>query len=259
MDDLQTSAAPPEEERMSFVDKLVNVLASPGEVFEYVRRTPITHSNWLIPTLILAIVGSLLGYAVMANPSLSDQFKRISSEQMEKQLQKQISQGKLTPEQADQAREQGEKFGSIGVIVSILAKDAIGPFFFLFVLGLVYWLLGKGIMKADVSYWKVVEVIGLVSYIGVIESIVTTILMFLTDRVTASPSLALFITDFSIDNKWHMVAAAINIFTFWNLGVVSVGLSRIFQRDFPKVLVLLAALWVIWTLAIIFGLAALRG
>jgi hypothetical protein len=56
-----------------------------------------------------------------------------------------------------------------------------------------------------------------------------------------------------------MVAAAINIFTFWNLGVVSVGLSRIFQRDFPKVLVLLAALWVIWTLAIIFGLAALRG
>jgi hypothetical protein len=105
----------------------------------------------------------------------------------------------------------------------------------------------------------VVEVIGLVSYIGVIESIVTTILMFLTDRVTASPSLALFITDFSIDNKWHMVAAAINIFTFWNLGVVSVGLSRIFQRDFPKVLVLLAALWVIWTLAIIFGLAALRG
>jgi hypothetical protein len=253
MDDLQTSAAPPEEEKMSFVDKLVNVLASPGEVFEYVRRTPITHSNWLIPTLILAIVGSLLGYAVMANPSLADQFKRISSEQMEKQLQKQINQGKLTPEQADQAREQGEKFGSIGVIVSILAKDAIGPFFFLFVLGLVYWLLGKGIMKADVSYWKVVEVIGLV------ESIVTTILMFLTDRVTASPSLALFISDFSIDNKWHMLAAIINIFTFWNLGVVSVGLSRIFQRDFPKVLVLLVALWAIWSLAMIFGLAALRG
>jgi hypothetical protein len=135
----------------------------------------------------------------------------------------------------------------------------VGPFITLFLVSLVYWLLGKGVMKAVVPYWKVAEVVGLAFFITVLDTVVTTILMFGLDQIFAVPSLSLLIPDFSIENKFHLLAASMNIFTFWNLGVIGIGLSRIFQRDFPKVLVLVVALWLLWTLTMVFGMTALRG
>jgi len=246
-------------EPMSFTDKLVNIFASPGELYENVRLTPVTHGNWLIPTLILVVVGALLGYAVMTNPSLSDQFKRMASQEMEKAFEKQVQQGKMTAEQVEQAREQAAQFGSIGVIMTRIGGAVVGPFITLFLVSLVYWLLGKGVMKAVVPYWKVAEVVGLAFFITVLDTVVTTILMFGLDQIFAVPSLSLLIPDFSIENKFHLLAASMNIFTFWNLGVIGIGLSRIFQRDFPKVLVLVVALWLLWTLTMVFGMTALRG
>lgn len=258
MDQSATPSGAAQAEPMSFTDKLVNIIASPGVVYENVRDTVVTHSTWLIPTLILVVVGTILGYVVMSNPSLAAQFKQMTSEQMEKQFAKSIAEGKMTPEQAEQARAQMESFGSTGMLVTRVAGGVVGPFITLFAWGLVYWLLGKGVMKVVAPYWKVVEVVGLAFIITALESIVTTILAIALDRVFASPSLALLISDFSMNNKWHLIAAAINIFTFWNLTVVSVGLSKIFRKDFPKVLVLVLAIWAIWTVVMIFGIGSLR-
>jgi len=44
---------------MSFTDKLVGVFSSPGELYENVRQTPPTSSNWVLPTIILIVVGLL--------------------------------------------------------------------------------------------------------------------------------------------------------------------------------------------------------
>jgi hypothetical protein len=258
MDQSATTSGTAQAEPMPFTDKLANIIASPATVYENVRDTAITHSNWVIPTLILVVVGTILGYVVMSNPSLSAQFKHIATEQMEKQFEKSVAEGKMTAEQAEQARGQMESFGTTGMLVSRIAGGVVGPFITLFAWSLVYWLLGKGVMKAVVPYWKVVEVVGLAFIITVMESIVTTILAIALDRVFAAPGLGLLISDFSMSNKWHMFAATMNIFTFWNLAVVSVGLSKVFQKDFPKVLVLVFAIWLIWTVAMVFGLGSLR-
>jgi hypothetical protein len=259
MDQTATPAGAAQAAPMSFTDKLVNIIASPGVAYENVRDTPVTHSTWLIPTLILVVVGTILGYVIMSNPSLSSQFKQMATEQMEKQFNKAIEQGRMTAEQAEQARSQAESFSSTGMLVSRIVGGIVGPFIVLFAWSLVYWLLGKGVMKAVVPYWKVVEVVGLAFIITVMESIVTTILAIGLDRIFASPGLGLLISNFSMDNKWHMLAAAVNVFTFWNLAVVGVGLSKLFQKDYPKVLVLIFAIWAIWTIVMIFGLGALRG
>ena len=245
-------------EPMSFTDKIVSIFSSPGEVYDNVRQTPITHSTWLVPTLILAVVGALLGYVVMSNPSLSDQAKRLANEQMEMQFEKSIREGKMTAEQAEKAREQMSSFGSIATI-SRIAGAAFSPFITLFAGSLVYWLLGKGVMKAAAPYWKVAEVIGLALFITVLEHIVTTVLAVTMDNVFASPSLMLLVTGFSAQNSLHLLAAAMNIFTIWYLAVISIGLSRLFQRDLPKVLVLVFSLWLLWTAVLIFGTASLRG
>jgi hypothetical protein len=114
-------------------------------------------------------------------------------------------------------------------------------------------------MKANVPYMKVVEVVGLTFFISMIESVVTTILAIGMSSMFASPSLALFVSDFSIENKLHLLAASVNVFTFWTLGVTGIGLARLFQKDTPKVLVLVFALWVLWTIFKVFGLTAFRG
>jgi hypothetical protein len=251
---------PPAEEvkPMSLSDKLVGVFASPSELYENVRQTPPTSGNWVIPTLILVVVGVIMAYLITSNPTLSDQMKRMASEQMEKGLAKRLAEGKITQEQANQARDQRSGMGATGTLIFTYVTAVLGPFFALFLGGLVFWLLGKGVMKATAPYMKVVEVVGLTFFIATVESVVTTMLAIGMNSMFASPSLALLISDFSIENKMHLLAASINVFTFWTLTVTSIGLSRLFQKDLPKVLVLVFALWVLWTLFKVFGLAALR-
>jgi len=253
--------APPADEvkPMSFSDKLVGVFASPSDLYDNVRQTPPTSSNWVIPTLILVVIGVIMAYLVVSNPSLSDQMKRMASEQMEKGLEKQLAAGKITQEQANQARDQFSGMGQTGTLIFKYVGAVLGPFISLFLASLVYWLLGKGVMKVTVPYMKVVEVVGLTFFISAIESVVTTILSIGLDSIFASPSLGLLISNFSIENKMHLLAASMNVFTFWTLGVISIGLARLFQKDLPKVLVLVFSLWLIWILFTVFGLASLRG
>jgi hypothetical protein len=251
------SPQPEEVKPMSLSDKLVGVFASPSELYDNVRQTPPTNSNWLIPTLILVVVGVILAYLVLSNPTLSDQMKRVASEQMEKSLAKQLAAGKITQEQANQAREMSG-LGETSTMIFKYVAAVAGPFLSLFFGGLVYWLLGKWVMKATAPYMKVVEVVGLTFFIVTIESVVTTILSIGMNSIFASPSLALLISDFSIENKMHLLASSMNVFTFWTLTVTSIGLARLFQKDLPKVLVLVFALWILWILFTIFGLGALR-
>jgi len=256
----ETPAPPTEQVKpMSFTDKLVGIFSSPGELFDNVRQTPPTNSNWVIPTLVLIVVGLVMAYVLTTNPTLSDQMSRIASEQMEKSFQKQIAAGKMTQEQANQARDQVAGFGTKGPIIFSYVSAVIGPFVLVFLPALIYWLLGKWVMKAAAPFMKVAEVVGLTLFIVALETLVTVILQIGLNSLFASPSLAIFISNFSVDNTMHSLASKINVFTFWELVVVSIGLARLFMKDMPKVLVLVFALWILWTLLTVFGGAALRG
>ncbi|HTO94018.1 MAG TPA: YIP1 family protein [Bacteroidota bacterium] len=258
---MNETPAPPTEpvKQMSFTDKLAGIFSSPGDVYENVRQTPPTSSNWFLPVVILVVIGLIMAYVLTTNPTLADQMKRIASEQMEKGLQKQIAAGKMTQEQANQARDQMESFGSKGPLIFSYVSAVVGPFLLVFIPGLVYWLLGKWVMKVSVPFMKVAEVVGLTLFIASLESIITLILQIGMNSVFASPSLAIFISNFSLDNTMHALASKINIFTIWTLIVTSIGLARLFMKDMPKVLVLVFALWILWTVITVFGGAALRG
>lgn len=252
-------AAPEAAQKMSWSDKFVGVFSSPGELFDSVRRSPVTNSNWVIPTLVLAIVGAILGYVVISNPSIYDQIQRVATEQMDKSFQKAIAEGRMTQEQANQARTQAESFSSTGIRISAVAAPLILPFFSLFAWSLVYWLLGKGVMKATSPYKKVAEVYGLTNFIALLGGIITAIMMIGMDKFSASPSAVMFVGEFSASNSWHKLAAAVNVFSLWQLAVVGIGLARVFEKETAKVLVLVFALWLLWNCALIFGLGAFSG
>jgi hypothetical protein len=243
--------------KISWSDKFVGVLTSPGELFTAIGRSPVVNSNWVVPTVILAIVGSILAYVVMSNPSIADQVRRVASEQMEQRFQKAIAEGKMTQQQADQARAQAESFGATGILISSVVAPLIMPFVGVFAWSLVFWLLGKAVMKANVPYLKVAEVYGLTNFIGLIGAVVTTIMIIGMDKFSASPSVMLFLGEFNASNSWHKFAASLNVFSLWQIAAVGIGCARIFQKETTKVLVLVFALWLLWICAITFGLGAL--
>jgi hypothetical protein len=98
---------------------------------------------------------------------------------------------------------------------------------------------------------KVVEVYGLTFYIGALGVLVTAALRYGLQSFHASPSLALFVLPFDIHNKLHIALAMLNVFTIWGLIVTSIGLAKLFQRDFPKVLVLIFAVWILLSAVLI--------
>jgi hypothetical protein len=240
---------------MSFTERLTNIFAAPSELFDNVRNSASTPSNWVVPLIIFILIAFGMSQLTIRNPSLASQLKDQISQQAEKRFQEAIKNGKMTAEQADQARDQMEKFTdpaspwmTITTAGSLVIVIPIG----LFLVCLVYWLLGRTVMKATTPYMKVVEVVGLTFFIGCLESIVTTIMAIGFDKLHAGPNLALFVLDsFSIDNKIHLLLSKINLFTIWDLSVVSIGLSRLFMKDLSKVLVLVFALWILWVVFVL--------
>jgi hypothetical protein len=226
----------------SFTEKLAGIFATPGELFENVRQTGKTPGNWVVPSIIFIIVAILMGQLMMTNASLVSQLGSI----MQKGVDEAVAKGSMTAEQAEQAAGFLKPDSMIFRIQQVAGIIIITPIA-LFLLSLVYWLLGKWGMNATAPYMKVVEIAGLTMFITCLESIVTTLLMFAMDSLYATPSLGLFVTDFDIQNKLHAALAKVNVFTIWDTAVMSIGLSKLFQRDLPKVLVLVFALWLVWS------------
>jgi hypothetical protein len=228
---------------LSFTEKLTDIFASPGELFENVRLTGPTTANWLIPLIIFLVVALVMGQIMIHNASLADQLGAT----IRKGFEKSVQEGKMTQEQADQTYENYAKPGSTMFMVSQIGGTIIVTPIVLFLIGLAYWLLGKFAMRSNAPYMKVIEVVGLTFLIGTLEYIVTTSLMIAMDSLHATPSLGAFVANFDTQNKLHLALSKINVFTFWSLGVTGIGLSKLFQRDLPKVLVLIFALWIIWS------------
>jgi hypothetical protein len=234
-------------EPMPFTEKITNLFASPGELFDNVRDTPNTTSNWLVPLAVFIVVAIAMWQIMLHNPSLLGQLR----DQIDKSFQESISQGKMTPDQADQARSMSNPASGLGMILGAVGMVIMPPIG-LFVLALVYWLMGKSIMKADVPYIKVAEVVGLTFFLSALESIVTTILMIGLDNLHATPSLGLAVmNDFAATNKLHILLSKVNVFTIWNIAVTGIGLAHLFRKDVPKVLVLVFALWILWVAFIV--------
>ena len=250
---MESGNPPGAVQSMPFLDKLVGIFVSPGEVYENVGGTGPTTSTWFVPWLLYVTISIFTGQLLLGNPSLSSQLEDTIRKQFDEVMQEPILKGDVTQGEAD---EQFERFGSPGspwfTLLSI-GGTLFGSILSLFAISLFCLLLAKSAMNASAPYMKVVEVVGLTFLIDALEQLVTTALMFLTDSILASTGAALFLLpDIDLHNKWHVAISKLNTFTFWKIGILCTGLSKLFHRDFPKILVLVLALWLLWSLFSLF-------
>ena len=217
--------------------RLMNVIATPGEVFEEIAGKPESTANWLTPVLLACLVGVIGVWTIFAQPAIQQQLK----DQQEKQIQKM----KIPPAQLENARAAMEKFtiisAKVGGTVGVVAYNFAG----VFLVGLVLWLLGTQVFKESFTYLKAVEVAGLSAMISVLNSVVTTLLMVGTGSLYAKLGPSLFITEFDPTNLAHTLMASVNLLSLWYVGVVALGLSKLSAVSFGKAAGWLYGLWLV--------------
>ena len=227
---------------MSLSDKVMNVFASPSELFDSVAKSEKQASNYVIPLLLSIIVGVVFTFVVFSQPAIQNQMQ----EQQMKGFKKQITERKITQEQMEKAMEYSKPgspifliFGAGGVIVVNILM------LYLFALG--FLLIGKFGFKSTASYGKHVEVVGLGMYVMVVSSLITMAMVVAMGSLHASPSLALFVSNFDPMNTMHKVLSAVNILTFWYLAVVAIGMSKLWNVSTAKAIAGVGGAWVVWT------------
>src|SRR5579862_6825812 len=111
MDDAPIPPPPGESataEPSSLTDRLANVIAAPGEVFEELKNAPVRASNWLAPLILSCVATAIYIFVALSQGGVL----RSIQEQQAKAMQKQIASGKITQAQADQATAMVERFTS---------------------------------------------------------------------------------------------------------------------------------------------------
>jgi hypothetical protein len=223
---------------MSLAARLLNIFAVPSDVFEEVKGAPASVANWLVPALLSAIIGAIAAVIIMSQPAILQQLREAQTKAMDQQ----VKAGKLTQAQADQASAVVEKFmgptmlklfGTVGAVVV--------SFVHVVWWGFVLWLMSRWLLKVPIAFQKALEVAGLAMMINVLGAIVGMLLIVNFGRMGATPSLALAINDFDATRKTHLFMGAANVFYFWLVGVMSLGLAKLAAVPF------LRAAWVIFT------------
>jgi len=236
---------PPRPPPMSFAARLLNVFATPGEVFEDVKAAPHSVANWLVPAFLLGVVSVLFAVIIFSQPVIKQQTR----EQWGKMLEAQVSSGHMTREKANETLDAFEKMLlPIGIVSGVVSSPVR-----LLWWALVLWLLGRWILKVRFSFVKALEVAGLAAMIVVLGVVVTLLLTVNLANFFATPSLALLVKDFDAARKSHLMLGAANVFSIWLVGVMSAGLARLAGVPFLRAAWVVFGFWVMQQLFFIYA------
>lgn len=240
------------ENPMSVWVRLINLFSVPGEVFDGVARSRFSAANWWAPALLAALIGMACQWLIFGQPVLFQQIRDLQ----DRSVQMQVDQGKLTPDQARQAREfmRGDLMVTIvrvGGAVSAAGVAVVGPFWW----ALLLWVTAKMALRAPVGFWRALEVAGLSSFVIALGGVAATFLAIGMGRLGVGPHLGLLLPEYDLLRPAHIALGVINVFGLWHLALLAVGLSRLAQRSFGATLGILAGVWIGFKgLAVVLGL-----
>jgi hypothetical protein len=241
----------------SLAARLLNVFAIPGEVFAGVKVSRISTGNWLVPVLLLMIVGVFTAVVVVSQPAFQKQIHELTERQA-KALDEQVKAGKVKQVDAERAMALTRAITTPASLKSLFTVGAavVGitrVFWWAFVL----WLLGQLFLKVQFGYPKALEVAGLGLMISVLGAVVMLLLMVNLPTLFSSPSLAFAAGDFETSRQSLLLMGAANVFSVWLLGVLSIGLAKLAGVPFLRAAWFVFAAWAIQQSVFLFGGGAL--
>jgi hypothetical protein len=229
----------------SLAARLLNVFAVPGEVFAEVKAGRMCIGNWLVPALLSALVAVFTAVVIVSHPAFQRQLHDLTERQA-KAVDQQVKAGKVKQADANRALALVRAItqpGSIKTLASMAV--AVVGFARVFWWAFILWLLGRLFLKVRFGYPKALEVAGLGLMISVLGTVVTLLLMVNLPSLFATPNLASAISDFEASRKSPLLLGAANVFSFWVVGVLAVGLAKLAGVPFLRAAWLVFAAWLI--------------
>jgi hypothetical protein len=89
------------------------------------------------------------------------------------------------------------------------------------------------------GYMRGVEIAALTSLIVALGMLVGLFLGVGTGRLLAGPHLGFFLSELDLGNRLHLALVAFNFFNLWQVGAMAVGISRLANRPWMPVAIVL--------------------
>lgn len=243
----------PQGEPLSFMDKAAGVFYEPSRVFGAFKTSPVKVADWLVPLALLAIVIGLQTYVKFSSPDLRFQI----AQQQEQRSDKMVAEGKISADQAAQAKERMESGSSTFMVIGVFS--AIVVVFIIFFLAAAVWLIiGKFIIKGNVNYSQMMGVAGLSSWISIVGGILSIVLMVLLSRLDAGLHLGM-LTQMDANSKVYSIMRTADLFGIWNIAATSIGIGTIAGKKGLMITVWVFGIWIVLVLITIFALGGLFG
>lgn len=219
--------------------RMVRVFTAPERTFEAVaRRTSWT--DWFVPVLVVVLVAMLA--ALLTMPAIQATQQEMLQERMKN----------MTPEQREATARMGA--GSMAVISTMIGVP-VGSFAVLFIVAGVLLLVARYGLGGAVTYAQMLAVWGYSSLVGLVAIAVRTPLVMAKGTMMVFTGPGVFLPDTALQTFGGRFVAGLDLFVFWQLFVVAVGLATLTRSTTRRALIPLLALWLLW----LAGSAALGG
>jgi hypothetical protein len=234
---------PPEDapsEPSSLTDRLTNVIAAPGEVFEDIKKGPVRACNWVVPLILACIATVVYINAAFSQPAILQSMQQ----QREQAIQKKVAAGKMTQAQADQNAAAAERFLTPTVMKVFMSGVVIlTSVAGLFLMGTGIWLALKCCTGARLDYMKVIEICGLALVIDVPQKLLRTGLVSWKANLLATASPTLFLANPSTTDKGDVFLSMIDAGDIWWLAILSLGVSKVASIRYRTAAFISFGLW----------------
>ena len=239
-------AVEPAPAGMGEFSRITGVFFDPKKTFEDIAKRP----TWIVPLVLIMIAVLAVSMTMMQHIGA----ERIVRHGMEASSRAQ----QMTPEQREQAVAMGVKFASIMGYVFIVIVPVIYVIMAAVLLG-----MASGILSAGIRFKQVFAVVCYASLTGVIQSILTIVVIFLKnpDDFNMQNPLAFNVGAFMDPNTaskfMYSLASSLDLFVLWTILLIATGLKAAAGKKltFTGALVAVLLPWAV----VVLGKAALAG
>lgn len=235
------------QEDLSTTDVMVGIFTEPGETYASIGQGS-QKKYWLLPTIIFIVLYLISSFIIFSDAQILGDKMDMQFQKAKEKVQEQVKQGKITQKQADQSLEIQEKMMNPNSPITqgiAYGWAVIGPFFILFVLGLLYFI-GLRMFKSTASYGDVLNIIGPAFLISGLQQVITAVVSILLGKITTIGAAIFMPAD--ADGTLYSILFSLDIFSIWFYAIISIGLIKIGRIQPGQAYGLAFGLWIIWVL-----------
>ena len=229
-------------EQLSKADAMSGVITEPGETFETIAGSP-KNNYWLYPVLIAVVLSILSSFLFMRDPELARNTMDKQKAKMSERFEKDIKDGKMKQEEADNAMESMNPNSTFFKIMGYVGA-IVGPFLILFILSIVYLIILK-IMKSDVEFINIMNVVGLAMLISAAGGILAIVISILKGNMMGV-GLGIFLSEETVGEKGFTFLNKLDVFTIWFYVVIAIGISKVARISMVKSATIVFGLFIIY-------------